>query len=321
MASREPQQPLCRPPLSAIALILLLAIVAAIGWSNTLHDGRLGGWHLSVINGEAPAPDQYRLLTPMLAHTLYVFTDPGSSDEGLRNLRYAYLALHAVAFTVAGLFFVAFSRRWLSESASLLACALLMAIAAIANLRGQIQVADPMNLMFVTVGLWAIAHGRFWPLLVAIFLGALNRESILVLLGYFVLIQWPRPKRELASEALVVTLAWGAAYGLVRGIYGMRPYSVEVVMLPYNLESAWRWAPPLLLMAPLLIAALQRPIAQWPPALTRATLVIPPYLLLHLVIARLEEVRLFLPLLPVLIVLAVGSVAGAPNEEATAHGR
>ncbi len=257
----------------------------------------------------------------MLAHTLYVFTDPGSSDEGLRNLRYAYLALHAVAFTVAGLFFVAFSRRWLSESASLLACALLMAIAAIANLRGQIQVADPMNLMFVTVGLWAIAHGRFWPLLVAIFLGALNRESILVLLGYFVLIQWPRPKRELASEALVVTLAWGAAYGLVRGIYGMRPYSVEVVMLPYNLESAWRWAPPLLLMAPLLIAALQRPIAQWPPALTRATLVIPPYLLLHLVIARLEEVRLFLPLLPVLIVLAVGSVAGAPNEEATAHGR
>jgi hypothetical protein len=126
-----------------------------------------------------------------------------------------------------------------------------------------------------------------------------------VLMGYFVLMQWPRPKRSVLLTAALLTVAWGVAYGAMRAGFGMRAYYVDVVMLEYNGAGFWRWAPPLLIMLPLLIAAWQRPVAKWPGALRRATLVIPPYLLLHLIIARVEEVRLFLPLLPVLIPLAV----------------
>ncbi|MGM0493976.1 MAG: hypothetical protein ACQER1_13625 [Armatimonadota bacterium] len=301
----------------AAALVVLLAVVAAVGWSNVLHEQRLLGWHKSMIEASAAAPDQYRMLTPLLADTIFSFTAPDTVEQALLNLRHAYLAVHIVAFAVAGLFFVGFCRRWLSPSGSLLCCALLMAVASVSNLRGQIQVADPMNLMFVMIGLWAIQRRITWLLVAAIMLGAVNRESVLVLMGYFVLMEWPRPKRSVLLTAALLTIAWGVAYGAMRAGYGMRAYYVDVVMLEYNVAGFWRWAPPLLIMLPLLVAALKRPIKEWPGPLRRATLAIPPYLLLHLIIARVEEVRLFLPLLPILIPLAVLGVTGRPRGEQT----
>lgn len=301
----------------AAALVGLLGVIAAVGWSNTLNSQRLLGWHSEIVAGTAPAPDQYRVLTPMLAHALVCLIGPTSVPELIMSTRVVYLFVHFAAFTVAGFFFVAFCRRYLSLSGSLLSCALLLGLCAVANLRGQIQVTDPMNLMFLTMGLWAIDRRSLVALPAAMALGAINRESILVLMGYYVLMEWPRPKRAVLLTALLVTVAWAAAYGAVRAAYGMRAYSVDLVMLHYNLAGFWQWALPLLLMAPLAVAALQRPVSAWPGPLRRATLVIPPWMLLHLVVARLEEVRLIIPLLPILIPLAVLGVSRAGTQEAS----
>lgn len=300
-------------PIGMAALIVLLAVVAAVGWSNTLHEQRLLGWHQNMLSGAAAAPDQYRILTPFLADAVFWLKTPVTIEQTLMALRHAYLAVHATALLVAGLFFFAFCRNWLKPSGALLCVALLMALCAVANLRGQIQVADPLNLMFVTMGLWAIQREKMVLLLAAVLVGALNRESVLVLAGYYVLMQWPQPRGRILLTGLLLTLAWGISYGALRLGYGMRAYYVDVVMLGYNIESFLRWAPPLLLLGPLALAALMRHPSRWPGPLRRATLVIPPHLLLHLVVARLEEVRLFIPLLPVLIPLAVLGIA---NEDA-----
>ncbi|MGI5817735.1 MAG: hypothetical protein ACOX9R_06500 [Armatimonadota bacterium] len=307
--ARLARRPIAGLPIGAAGLVVLLAVVAAVGWSNTLAGFRVIGWHQNMMNGVAPAPDQYRVLTPMLAEALLTATEPATVEDALKGLQRAYITVHLLAFTVAGFFFLAFCRHWLPLPHSLLCVALLLGVAAVANLLGQIQVTDPMHLMFVTIGLWAIRRRMLWVLLAATIVGAVNRESILVLMGYYVLMDWHRSKRSVLLIAALLTVAWGATYGGLRLGYGMRAYSVDVVMLEYNLESVWRWAPPLLLLGPLMLAALQREVGDWPGSLRRATLVIPPYLLLHLTIARVEEVRLFLPLLPILIPLAVLGVA------------
>lgn len=296
---------ICGLPPGAAALVLLLAVLAAVGWSNTLHEQRLVGWQKSMIEGTASAPDQYRVLTPWLTDSIFRCTAPQTIDEALQTLRHVYLAVHALAFAITGFCFMAFCRRWLALPEALLGFALLMAICAVANLRGQIQVTDPLNLMFVIVGLWAIQQERIGLLFVAMVLGALNRESVLVLAGYYLLMQWPGPRRRVLTTTVLLAVAWGVTYGALRVVYGHRAYSVDVVMLGYNLAGFWHWAPPLLLLGPPALAAFQRPLDRWPGPLRRASLIIPPYLLLHLVVARLEEVRLFVPLLPVLIPLAV----------------
>lgn len=302
-------------PLGIAALIVLLAVIATVGWSNTLHDKRLLGWHEDVIHATAPAPDQYRALTPLLVEGIFIAMDPGV-QQAIPRLMLCYGIIHLAGFIVTGFFFFAFCRNWLRPAGALLCVALLMAVCAVANLPDQTQVADPLNLMFVTIGLWAIQRQALAVLFVAVIVGALNRESVLVLMGYYVLMQWPQSKRSVLLTACLLTVAWAAAYGALRLGYGMRSYYVDVVMLGYNLESVVRWAPLLLLLAPPMLAALTREPAKWPGPLRRATLVIPPYLLLHLIVARVEEVRLFLPLLPVLIPLAVLSIAAddATNE-------
>lgn len=183
----------------AAALVLLPAVLAAIGWSNTLHEPRLMGWQKGMIMGTAPAPDQYRVLTPLLTNSIFRCTASQTVEEALRTLRHVYLAVHALAFAITGFCFVAFCRRWLTLPEALLGFALLMAICAVANLRGQIQVTDPLNLMFVTVGLWAIQQERIGLLFVAMVLGALNRESVLVLAGYYLLMEWPGPRRRVLT--------------------------------------------------------------------------------------------------------------------------
>jgi hypothetical protein len=74
-------------PPGAFALVLLLAVLAAVGWSNTLHEHGLVGWQKSVIVGTAPAPDQYRVLTPWLTDGIFCWTAPQTVDEALRTLR------------------------------------------------------------------------------------------------------------------------------------------------------------------------------------------------------------------------------------------
>lgn len=179
--------------------MLLPAVLAAIGWSNTLHEPRLMGWQKGMIMGTAPAPDQYRVLTPLLTNSIFRCTASQTVEEALRTLRHVYLAVHALAFAITGFCFVAFCRRWLTLPEALLGFALLMAICAVANLRGQIQVTDPLNLMFVTVGLWAIQQERIGLLFVVMVLGALNRESVLVLAGYYLLMEWPGPRRRVLT--------------------------------------------------------------------------------------------------------------------------
>lgn len=78
---------ICGLPPGAAALVLLLAVLAAIGWSNTLHEPRLMGWQKGMIMGTASAPDQYRVLTPWLTDSIFRCTAPQTIDEALQTLR------------------------------------------------------------------------------------------------------------------------------------------------------------------------------------------------------------------------------------------
>ncbi len=55
------------------AVYLGLGMASALLWTRIADLQRLPSWHLDRIGGHAPAPNQYRPLTPWLA-------------EGLRNL-------------------------------------------------------------------------------------------------------------------------------------------------------------------------------------------------------------------------------------------
>jgi hypothetical protein len=97
--------------------------------------------------------------------------------------------------------------------------------------------------------------------------------------------------------------AWLLVYGGLLLIYGRRAYYCDVVMLAQNLSSWIPTAYVLLLFGAMWVLAFlgQR---QGPTMLRRALWLLPPYVALHYVVAIAQEVRIHLPLAPIVIPLS-----------------
>jgi hypothetical protein len=282
--------------IALFGLYLGLGAISGDVWARLADVGSLPAWHAEMVAGSAPAPNQYRPLTPWLAELLLRIL-PGLSVQS------AYQLLRAVTTGIALFLFDRYLRVWFTPAAAAAGALCLAALLPFSYLY-VVQESDPINLLFFVLAFWALARERDLLLIPVVLIGALNREATAMIPAAYMLARsGQRPAAEVAVRTAAIGGAWAAVYGGLLWIYGPREYYCQVVMLGTNLSS---WAPSarVLLLFGVMWALAVVGARRGPLLLRRIVWLVPPYLVLHYVVALVLEVRLFLPLAPVIIPLS-----------------
>lgn len=276
-------------------LYLGLGFVSALVWARIADLARLPSWHLEMIGGYAPAPNQYRPLTPWLAESLRLLL-PG------HQIFTAYVLLRGIITGLTFYLFDRYMRTWFPAPAAVAGALALAAILPFTYFR-VVQESDPINLFVFVLAFSALAKDRDLLLLPLVLVGTLNRETTALIPAIYLVASWGRrPVAQLAWRTAAFAAAWVAAYGALRFGYGHREYYSDVIMWPLNTAT---WGPTIhlaLFFGAMWVLAFVG--AKGAPILLRRSLwLLPPYVALHYVVAMVQEVRLFLPFTPVLIPL------------------
>ncbi len=212
-----------------LLLYLGLGLTSAWVWSLLADVQTLPRWHADMVLGEAPAPNQYRPLTPWLAEGLARGLAQWVSHPPFA-LFYAYLLLRGLVTGIALLCFDRYLRVWFSGAA---AAAGALCVAAILPFTYQrvVQESDPINLLVFVLAFWAIARKRDMALIPLVAVGTLNRETTAMIPAVYLLARWGQsPARETAWKTAAIGAAWVVGYGALRLGYGSRDYYCDVLM-------------------------------------------------------------------------------------------
>jgi len=257
-------------------------------------------WHQSVIDGRAPAPDQYRLLTFALA-------------EGLRRLSGAdlievYAALR-LAFTSAAFFVLyRYLRQWFFSSLAAAGVLIVASALPVTFFGYRMQVTDPAQFLFFLLAFRALQTDRPVWLYVLAPLAAANRETALLVIPFCIAAWWKnvRPATILVRTAAVTALMLAVLVPIHLAYGAHQPYA-PLFALRNNLSTFRTIIFPGILLGWMLVPAFAG-LDRKPTILRRWLVPAGIFVGVHLVLARLDEARLLLPVVPVVLPLALFSL-------------
>jgi len=273
--------------------------------------------HQELLDASIGSPFRYRVLAPFLTELMARAFEPMAGRPRAFQLAYSI-------WNFSGVFALLWAMRllaglWLGPRLALLS-AVFLALPLWVSFRIQPYApwSAPEAALFV-LGLLALAgqHGRW--LLALVVVATLNRETALYLplAALATACPWPPvPGREVIERIRLPLLAlalWGLSYGLLRVVIGPAPRVLGLAetfaqnVKPGNIETALHqlalFLGPAWLLFPL-------GIRRAPAFLRRACLVILPALVLYTVFGRWREVRILLPLAPLITVVALFALPG-----------
>lgn len=263
--------------------------------------------HSQIIDKTAPSPYRYRILVPYAAETLAKFASPVLGEQ--RALLAAYGLIEAAAIVSLILILYKFFMCFFTPVPSLVG-------ALIANLSLVVALRDhyfqPWSLVNAVVFALAaiLLHKRkMIPFAVIVFVAAMNRETS-ILLPFLYLAT--RARRDQAAKSMLTfvffSALWCGGYLLVRHLQGGAPfiYSLSAI-LDKNLTPKYLGFMSLNLLFFLGFAWMFafRGFGTAPPFIKRLALFVPLYLILVLIFGVWKEVRLLMPLYPVVIPAAL----------------
>ena len=305
----------------SLYLILALASVRAKVFITPCYfNGTLATNHARSLNGVSTAPNQYRLLEyyiPQFIHAIFRL-----------NIVDAYVLQRFVWTALTFIVFHIYLRKWFDGKVSVIGT-LFLAATMQWTYFNHIKECEPLNILIFLLGLYAIREGAWRWLLRILIVGAFNKSTVIFLpLIYFFC--WYRvvDLKKLCLRTVLLFAPVIVICGAIRWIYREVPYETSLFKFTYNvhgfIEEAGQlpfrfyWAPHLyifFLYGIFWIMAFMS-FGEKPLFLRRAALIIPLFIITHLVIARIDEARLFLPLAPIIIPMGLFSLFG---ENSSAH--
>ena len=277
-------------------------IAAESGFTLTLE---------SVVNQKVDGPFVYRALVPYLEWTL------------LQTTSFPVLTidffLKALALTACQWVFWSYLMVWFSRTESLLGVFLLsvfiMAGLSIGAGPWPSETTDILNIFFFALSLHLLLAGRFSWLLLALAVGTLNRETTWLMLPLVAAETRSRSRSVLwflgATAAVAVPYVllrltiespnpvWWTTDSLAKNIPFLSAASTADAVIS-NLRMV-------LLLGPFLLVGAFR-FRENPGFLKLTAWIIPPYIVVHYLFGRTTEIRLWVPLLLVLIPLALSGL-------------
>lgn len=302
----------------ALAVVISVAAVAAYAYVRQVdlpnYEQRLE-LHKQMVAGTAEAPYRYRILVPFVCEAVTRLFSVALPVKYAFILSYAIFDAAAILFLLMILF--AWFRIWFSRDHSLIG---LLFIAAVMPMAFRDHYYQPWSLLepgFFAAGLLAIYRRRYWLVALLTALATLNRETAVFIplaflfsnvdLGGSPGVRLAGDKKWLRLCAAYI-LIWAVVYGALRLSLGGTPHM-------YTLGGIWAYntAKHNILYTPenviLFLGAFWAFAAMGyryaPVFLKRVAPVIPLYLLTILVLGAWKEVRLLMPLYPLLVALGL----------------
>lgn len=264
------------------------------------------------IHQTLPGPHVYRILVPYTVHGASKLTSVPSLTIDF--------VLKVILLTFIQFIFMRYLRIFFDGFLSLVGVFLLDLYIAAALYYplgpSLIETIDILNVLVFCLSLQAIHRKTFILLLIVLFLGTVNRETTWLLLPLVAIAHWPEKPRvwHILGAFLMVALPY---FGLRLLIESPRPdwwvinsvdENIPFVSNEHLLTTLKSNARLALLLGPLIVLGAHR-FRDHPHFLRLCSSVTPLFLAVHYVFGRIIEVRLWLPLLVILIPLALSGLA------------
>lgn len=261
--------------------------------------------HASMSNGTAPSPYRYRILVPWLAEAL-------SRVIGLER---AYVVFYFVVFPVALCSLLRLLRTWYSTSVALIGTLITASVLPLSFRDHFFQPATWLELVLMIWALQLLARPTVnlrWYAGVSI-VAALNRETGVLLGLLLVAVTWPvAPSRRRVTA--IAALAPFATYALIRINRGIAP-PAEHDLLARNLHDVPTAALQVGLFGAVLVFVALSAWRVAPRVCRRAAWIVPPYLALIGAFGVWRQVRLLVPLLPIVLGIALTGLVALDDED------
>ncbi len=325
-------------PGSAIVIaLLLLSLITGfsqiktegLGWQEANYMPRLE----AVVAGEAPAPDQFRVLTDNVVVAMCRVTEairvpcrwvradcPTGELVGIPRAVGVTLVLLRLLqnFALFGLAYGYYRALKLTPYAIVIGLSALAWGMTQSNYGSTLAFDAYTDMLFYLLAALALLHQRYYALILITVLAALNRETALLLplmAGAYALSGFAPRSRALLRTAAASLVLFGMIQLALHLYFGPRDWAVHpsgatpgLSMLRYNLgsDAAWGHVAGTLGLVPLLALVTWR---QWHPLLRPLCwAVVPVWFLGHLLCAPLDQSRVLL--LPMVLVFVPGMLCG-----------
>lgn len=266
------------------------------------------------LQGDELGPYVYRILVPQLLAALHAVTGLAPLTLDLVLKLAALTSLQALAY--------AYLRAFFGATEALCGVLWLDAVSGycLSFIPGPhiTETSDILAACSMVACLLALHAGRHRVLLGLLLVSVCNRETCMLLLPAVFAHEWPRAGG--VRRSLQATLAVLIPYLGLRLWIGRRPWFAWTVAtnIPGLASSSWKAVVAnvhvLLLLGPLLaLGALG--FARQSSFVRKSALIVPGYLLVHYLFGRVIENRLWLPLVPVLLPLAIGGLVQLRERE------
>ncbi len=256
--------------------------------------------HQAVINSEAPAPLQYRALPFFFAEVLHKLLNLSLTRVYfVLRLLFTFLSLYAL-YQLLGYFF--------EPEYCYIGVLYTAAVIPITYFGYTMAPGDIMALWVIIQGLNFIMENRYVNLGQLIVLGVLMRETVLVLVPIYFLVNFGKKSN---SQVIIDTLLYGiigiSTFIGVRLLYGSRELYYKFFTLWENLTHPGTYLF-LFLFFNIMLFLPFFGFKHQPGVLRRLFIVVIPFFLINLCFGLVRETRLMLPLLPILVPMSISTL-------------
>ena len=274
--------------------------------------------HKHIVGGPAPSPYRYRLLVPHLVELAIRMASAYTSPKWAFLL--SYFIYDLVAFVVLFGSLLWYLRGWFDRLASLLGVLLVASTIPVVVRDQYFQPWSYLDAGVFVIALGLIRKGRALLLAVVTVIATLNRETAIFIPFAFLIANFGVLRKTLdgsivrcptVARLVVLTLCWALVYGGVRLAEGDAPRVITVPEMwtlnikPENLlRTLTQHCFFGVLLYPLALLGYRRA----PRFARELTIIIPFYMALLALFSLWWEVRLLMPLYPILLPLALSAV-------------
>lgn len=290
------------PRISVAACAVIYAALSGIATASHYHfvDAALRplmeAFSRNILEGRADAPQQFRILFPILADRLIAAGVPAVVS---------WLGLRFAAVLIGAALFHRFLATWFDRRTCLLGTLGLFAFLPITYLNYHLSVTDPGNLAFTLGALILVERRRDAWLAALLAVGVMNRETMILVPLLWLFYRWDElPPLRCALLFLGYCATVVGVHFAVRAHFGPRAnYASSLFEIPgfdrISLNLRWR----ALLYFALYLGPLGVLAAigwrQNPKFVRRALLFVPFFVVFHFLMAMIAETRLMLPVFPI----------------------
>ena len=262
--------------------------------------------HETIIDGIAAAPQQYRILIPYLAEFL--------QRMGL-YFKESYVIIRATIDLLGAIIFHLYLKRWFTTKVCIIGVLFYLGSIPLVYTRSYFQSIDSLNFLFFLIGYILIRERKDVLLFPLLLLAMFNRETPIMLVLVYLFYRYDELSiRQLGLNLFLLFMVSVGTYCGIRLFYGTNKSYCAFFYFLLNLKSLLGYVYIILFFNIFLFYA-WFDFKNKPKFLRRSSLMIPFFTIIHFIITIVLEIRLFMPLIPVIVPLGLISVFGIENKE------